>query len=254
MIKDNQLKKEILKENKKNIGNFSPIILLILYLFLPALYLISLFLNTRLIIFNKYIFSIIFVLITILLTYLSCSKVNKYNEVSKAIIFILPFMSVINIIFCSFVISNFYCTLLMFVTLICSVILVMIFIDYKLKIISIAITGILLFLTWFIILVASFFGDFGSEIIIYEVKSPNNKLIAKIIDDDQGALGGNTYVGIYKNKKDINLGIVRFEQIPDIIYEGKWGEFETMTIKWSGNYKIVINGKTQSIKKKTINR
>lgn len=253
MIRDNQSKKEILKENKKNIIKNGPLIILISYLFIPILYFISLLFNYKLIVFNNIIFSIVLALISILLTYLSINKIDKCKSFSYGIVFTLPFMSIINMIFCAIVISDIYCTIIISITLLCSLILVIKFLDYKLKIVSIVLAGILLFCTWFIIFVVSFFGNFGSENIIYEVKSPNHKLIAKIIDDDQGALGGSTYVGIYNNKKDINFVIVKFKQIPNIIYEGKWGEFNSMTIDWKDNKTILINDKAYSIKK-TINR
>lgn len=99
----------------------------------------------------------------------------------------------------------------------------------------------------------SFFGEFGKSSVVKEVLSPDQNYVAEVVDDDQGALGGNTYVtvrwsGQQKQKKEIPVLVGKL--VPGTlgangktVYEGSWGEFETMDIKWKNNHILLIDGK-----------
>ena len=65
---------------------------------------------------------------------------------------------------------------------------------------------------------------------------------AELIDDDQGALGGNTIVNVYPRGK-LDLGLIRFCRRARNVYWGDWGEFNDMTIEWKDNDTLLINGK-----------
>ena len=43
-------------------------------------------------------------------------------------------------------------------------------------------------------------GNLSSNTVVKTVKSPDCSYYAEVIDNDQGALGGATYVNIYENK------------------------------------------------------
>ena len=92
------------------------------------------------------------------------------------------------------------------------------------------------------------FGDFSENKIVRAEKSPNSLYLAEIIDNDQGALGGNTYVKITQQNSNCNILIGEIKKNPTVIYSGKWGEFNGMTIRWETDEILYINEKKYEIK------
>lgn len=90
------------------------------------------------------------------------------------------------------------------------------------------------------------FGQIGSQGIVQEVTSPDGQKTAQLIDDNQGALGGNTFV--YVRYRDI-LSLVFGGLRPDsqLIYRGRWGEFEGMSLSWQDDNTLLINDTTFSL-------
>jgi hypothetical protein len=85
--------------------------------------------------------------------------------------------------------------------------------------------------------------SFGSRTVIKSELSPNSAFLAEIIDVDEGALGGNTLVDVTPLNSDLNIFIGTLKKNPRRIYEGRWGEFRTMTLRWEGNKVLYINEK-----------
>lgn len=83
-------------------------------------------------------------------------------------------------------------------------------------------------------------GRFGQTTVVQTVESPSGAHYARVIDSDQGALGGDTYVDVYQ-KRAIDAFLFRIEKKPQRIYSGDWGEFETMQIYWQDDDCLVIN-------------
>lgn len=81
---------------------------------------------------------------------------------------------------------------------------------------------------------------FGRDTIVKTVNSPSGKYYAKVIEIDQGALGGDTCVDVYEMSA-INAVIFKIEQKPQRVYSGEWGEFENMQIHWKDDDCLVIN-------------
>ena len=79
------------------------------------------------------------------------------------------------------------------------------------------------------------------------VESPNETYYAEVIDSNQGALGGNTFVDVYENK-GLNAIIFTISKKPQRIYQGDWGEFEYMAISWKNDHCLVINSVSYEIK------
>lgn len=91
-------------------------------------------------------------------------------------------------------------------------------------------------LTFFVLL----FGNIGHNTVVQTVESPNGEYYAQVIDSDQGALGGDTLVDVYK-KGGINLILFKIEPKPQRVYWGNWGEFRDMKIHWKDDECLVIN-------------
>jgi hypothetical protein len=127
-----------------------------------------------------------------------------------------------------------------FITIVCSLILAFSFTRRKAIKIGLGVIYLVLFLfIIFYLFIMLIMADFGKNTVVKTEMSPNNVYLAEIIDNDQGALGGNTIVTISRQNYLMNLFIGRFTKR---IYTGRWGEFETMTIRWETDKILYING------------
>lgn len=93
--------------------------------------------------------------------------------------------------------------------------------------------GLFLVMAAGIALIGLQLADFGQKTVVQTIPSPDGTYEARVIDDDQGALGGSTIVEVDQN------GWAK----PKQIYTGPWGIFETMEIYWKDEDTLVINGK-----------
>ncbi len=84
------------------------------------------------------------------------------------------------------------------------------------------------------------FGNMSRDTVVKSIDSPNKSFYAEVIDSDQGALGGETYVDVYE-KKGINTPLFRISKKPQRAYQRDWGEFENMEIYWKNDNCLVIN-------------
>lgn len=99
------------------------------------------------------------------------------------------------------------------------------------------------------------FGEFGKTSVVKEVSSPNQNYVAEVVDVDEGALGGNTLVKVREAKSQLQkqeipvlLGkLVPMAPMEWTVYEGPWGEFETMDIRWKDNHTLMIDGKEYAV-------
>ncbi len=72
--------------------------------------------------------------------------------------------------------------------------------------------------------------------VVMTLDSPQGTYTAKVIDSDQDAMGGNTFVDIYK--KSWFSGEKKVARV----YSGPWGQYQTMDIYWKDEHCLVING------------
>ncbi|MCI1966873.1 MAG: DUF5412 domain-containing protein [Oscillospiraceae bacterium] len=105
------------------------------------------------------------------------------------------------------------------------------------------ISGILSVLFFFALLLVSFAEIMRSNTVVKSVSSPSNQYVAEVIDNDQGALGGNTWVHVKDKSRTVNLLIGKFSKHPILVYTGRWGEFTDMQISWESERALLINGK-----------
>lgn len=115
------------------------------------------------------------------------------------------------------------------------------------KIVSFLLTAFMALPIGFFILFVLIFGNIGQDTIVQSVESPDGTYYAEVIDNDQGALGGSTFVDLYENK-GINAFVFRIFKTPQRIYYGRWGEFENMEIYWKDENCLVINSAEYAIR------
>ncbi len=84
------------------------------------------------------------------------------------------------------------------------------------------------------------FGNLGNNTVTQTVVSPNGKYYLQVVDSDQGALGGDTFVDVYESR-GLNALLFHVSKKPQRIYRGEWGEFENMQVYWKDDNCVVIN-------------
>lgn len=86
------------------------------------------------------------------------------------------------------------------------------------------------------------FFTIGQLRVVQSVPSPDGTYYAEVIDDDQGALGGNTLVEVYDTRKKIDLFFLSVQKNPQRVYFGRWGMFKNMKLEWESEQVLLING------------
>ena len=109
-----------------------------------------------------------------------------------------------------------------------------------LKIIALVLSVLMMLPIGFLSFIVLTVGDFGHNTIVQSVESPSGRYYAQVIDSDQGALGGDTLVNVYR-KSGVNLLLFKIEKKPQRVYLGEWGEYKNMDIYWKDDSCIVIN-------------
>lgn len=110
-----------------------------------------------------------------------------------------------------------------------------------LKIISLILSVLMILPITIVTFAALLLSNFGKQTVMQTIPSPSGQYYAQVIDDDQGALGGNTLVDVYENI-GIDSPIFQAKKEPQRVYVGDWGEFQTMQIYWKDDHCLVING------------
>lgn len=111
---------------------------------------------------------------------------------------------------------------------------------FALKATSLTLSVLLALPIGFLLLLASLFGSFGKNTVIQTLQSPSGSRYAQVIDSDQGALGGDTYVEVYE-KCLVDNFLIRIQKEPRRVYSGEWGEYDHMEIYWISDDCLVIN-------------
>ena len=82
----------------------------------------------------------------------------------------------------------------------------------------------------------------GRVTVVQTLYSPEGTQYAQLIDSDQGALGGDTIVYVYKTSAKLDLVFLKISKDPQTVYFGDWGEFKTMKLEWESEQILRING------------
>ncbi len=116
-----------------------------------------------------------------------------------------------------------------------------------LKIISIILSAFMILpicYSYFIVLI---FGTLAQYTVVNTIKSPNETYYIEIIDNDQGALGGDTIIYLYENK-GINAVIFKTYKKPTRILQDDYGAHTNMDIHWENDQLLIINSKEYDVK------
>lgn len=125
--------------------------------------------------------------------------------------------------------------------------ILMLFIVIFLSEYSTILKGVFLFFITIIICLAIFItllGDFGLNKTLTTLPSPNNKYELLVVDSDQGALGGETFVELNR----VYFGLYK-KHCRDI-YVGPWGDLPF--VKWLDNETASLNGRRVNVFKDPI--
>ncbi len=90
------------------------------------------------------------------------------------------------------------------------------------------------------------FGRLGENTVVDSIQSPSGAYYAQVINSDQGALGGDTLVKVYR-AKSFDAGIFKIYKTPLTVCSGRWGEAFTMEVHWEGDSCLLIDQTEYSI-------
>jgi len=108
------------------------------------------------------------------------------------------------------------------------------------KIIALGLSALMIMPIGYLSFFALVLGNFGQTTVVQTVVSPSGKYYAQVINSDQGALGGSTYVDVCQNLV-INALIFKIEKKPRTVYVGDWFEYKNIQIYWENDNRLVVN-------------
>lgn len=109
--------------------------------------------------------------------------------------------------------------------------------------ISLSLSALLLIPLLLLAFGSLFFGGIGQRRVVRQVPSPDGSLLAEIVEDDQGALGGATLVELCPRGWDGKWGVRLSRQI----WFGPWGEHDNLELRWKDAGCLVIQGRDYPI-------
>lgn len=177
-------------------------------------------------------------------------KKNEKTENSKATLILAPFLPAITAANLAVLLLNDKSPIIALVMGIClifsAVITEKILKTTKTKVLSVISSG-LICLFALIFSFATFLSSlFGVKTVKSVICSPERTYYAEVVEIDQGALGGETVVNVYRSK-NIRAGLIGISKKPQEIYTGDWGEYKTMQIEWKNEKTLTVDGKEYSI-------
>ena len=91
------------------------------------------------------------------------------------------------------------------------------------------------------------FSDFGHTEVLKTLASPSETFEARVIDVDQGALGGNTLVDVRDCRFSLDMGFCVIRRRDRRVYTGPWGEGEKLEIAWRGDETLIVGGRAYQL-------
>ena len=91
------------------------------------------------------------------------------------------------------------------------------------------------------VLIGATFGRISSEAVVQTLPSPAGSYTAVVIDSDQGALGGNTFVEV-RPEAHLDLAVGKFSKPSFRVYTGDYGEAQHLQLSWQDEQTLMING------------
>lgn len=194
-------------------------------------------------------FALAIAILSLCIVILDLNFKNKLeNKIIQLLLVIITPLSLINAVFYIYVCPQIWVIASVLFSAGCSCFLTVKHgMPFALKSVALVFSALMALPIGFFSFIALFFGNISQNTVVQTVESPNGKYYAQVIDNDQGALGGDTIVNVYK-KSRIYLILFRIEKKPQRVYFGDWGEFENMQIYWKDNGCLVINSVEYEIK------
>lgn len=75
--------------------------------------------------------------------------------------------------------------------------------------------------------------------------SPQGNYVAEVIENSQGALGGETYVTV-RGAKSLHFLLFTVRPEANCVYQGNYGEAEVLDLQWNGEEILLIVGQPYS--------
>jgi len=200
---------------------------------------------------NWFVFNGIIIVIFVFLTYKAIKNKNVKTKFSENISFLLPAFTIYYIVI-NYIPDNifgvkYYLNIVFSVSLlICSVVIFVSCINSRMaKTIFGVIYTIILILIFFIICLLVILLIMTNTEIVDSKLSPNSRYLVEIIEINQGALGGSTYVRVFI-QKNILIGTLRNN--PIIIFRGRFRQMSGATLRWENDGILYIDNKQYIIK------
>ena len=172
---------------------------------------------------------------------------TEFSESARICAAFLPLITAVNLAVYVFRYESLSIALIIGVCLVFAAIIAEKIIRYnKGRVFSAVTSGFLCLVSVVFSLLIVFSSYFVKETCEKFLLSPNRTYYAEVIDIDQGALGGETVVCVHRSR-GLNLFFLSFNKLPQKVYVGEWGEFETMQIEWKNEKTLIIDGKEYSI-------
>ncbi|MDD3141862.1 MAG: hypothetical protein PHX08_23245 [Lachnospiraceae bacterium] len=181
--------------------------------------------------------TIIVAIVTVVL-----NVVEKEKNQNKMIAGLMMPLALINVVFYLYQQCSIWIALSLFISVGCCCYLTLSLGGPKaFKIFTLALSVIITLPIGFVCFILLIFGNIGKNSVVQSVQSPNGAYYAEIIDSNQGALGGGTFVDVYK-KDALNLLLFKIADKPQRVFSGDWGEFTDMELYWKNDNCLIING------------
>ncbi len=230
------------------VRSVAPITVCLLYALYPICRIISAVCGYDFTLRNYPVFIVALAVVSVIAAVLLLSRKILLTKVQAVCSALLPPLSAINGLFLMIDSRWNASVLFALVCFGCSVLILVNFAQPRpLKIISAILSVLLVLFLLLSALILHVFVNFVNKTIVKTVTSPQNTYIAKVIDSDQGALGGNTLVDVWNCEKTVDLFLCKFSKSPIRVYTGKWGEAENMQIIWKEEHILRINSKEYEI-------
>lgn len=228
----------------------APIVYFIFLLGMTSLFTAFLFLGYRFIVANQVVWLVLSILAEGIIASICLVKRKAATKTAKIIAQLLPFCALLYFFVLLILLDslNIYFQTVhgLFCFLSCYVVALL----HKIKRIFRIVCAVLNSILFILLLAASnfimAFGSIAQNTIVRQVMSPDQSYAAILIDSEQGALGGNTWIDIEYRTSNIPVGYGRFVKVTRV-YTGRCGEFETISMEWQDDHTLLIDGKSYRI-------
>ena len=107
------------------------------------------------------------------------------------------------------------------------------------KIVSAVFFLLLIVPTWFFCLL----GSIGYVKTVRTEISPDGRYVANVVNADEGALGGSSYVEVHRSR-GLDLGFMEIDFGYRQVWYGEWWQYDHILLSWREDNSLAVNSKT----------